>query len=40
VAAHPLNKRDVDYVNDDWARLSDLEASTTENTTMSAAPCQ
>ena len=39
VAAHALNKRDLDYVNDDWAELEDFDSSTTVNTTMSAAPC-
>lgn len=39
VAAHALKKRDVDYVNDDWARLRDFHASITVNTTMSAMPC-
>jgi hypothetical protein len=40
VAAHQLNKRTIDYTNDDWARISDFEASTVENTKMSEAPCK
>jgi hypothetical protein len=39
VAAHALDKLDLDYINDDWAQLEDFESGTTVNTTMSAAPC-
>ena len=39
VAAHALSKRDLDYANDDWAKLKDFDSSTLVNTTMSAAPC-
>src|SRR4029450_1942622 len=38
-AAHALNKRDIDFANDDWAKLEDFESSTIQNTTMSGAPC-
>jgi hypothetical protein len=39
VAAHALDKRNIDYANDDWAILEDFDSSTIMNTTMSAAPC-
>lgn len=38
-AAHALNKRDIDFANDDWAMLEDFDSSAVVNTTMSAAPC-